>query len=74
MERLPMVINVCPLWKYVTEAVYFSYFGAILVQFVASGHMFGHLSVAKAVMCFKGQQPTYQPYTVAMVTALYSGC
>jgi len=22
----------------------------------------------------KGQQPIYQPYTVAMVTALYSGC
>jgi len=21
----------------------------------------------------KGQQPTYQPYTVAMVTALYGG-
>jgi len=34
-----MVINVRPLWKYVTEAVYFSYFGAILVQFVALGHM-----------------------------------
>jgi len=29
MEGLIMVINVCPLWKYVTEAVYFSYFGAI---------------------------------------------
>jgi len=52
MERLIMVINVCPLWKYVTEAVYFSYFGAILVQFVALGHM-RHLSVtelAKTVM------------------------
>ena len=58
-----MVINVRPLWKYVTEAIYFSYFGAILVQFVASGHMW-------TSQCSKGCDVLQRP--AAYVSTLHS--